>query len=144
MSVKSSSGDAANSLGVVKCGYLKKLKTSKKKFFVLRAETPETSARLEYYDSEKKFNSGQPPKRAITLKSCFNINKQPDGKHKHVIALFTKDDRFDIAFENDEELEVWFKILLSLQHGEEIGDGEPPRPTFGKFTFRTGKKNFSV
>ncbi|GJQ80083.1 hypothetical protein Trydic_g19366 [Trypoxylus dichotomus] len=116
--------------GVVKCGYLKKVKTSKKKFFVLRAETPETSARLEYYDSERKFNAGQPPKRAITLKSCFNINRQPDTKHKHVIALFTKDDRFCIAFESDEELEVWLKILLSLQHGEDIGDGETPKPTF--------------
>ncbi|KAK9711535.1 PH domain [Popillia japonica] len=122
-----------NHQNVVKCGYLKKVKTSKKKFFVLRSETPETSARLEYYDSERKFNAGQPPKRAITLKSCFNINRQPDAKHKHVIALFTKDDRFCIAFDSDEELDVWLKVLLSLQHGEEFGDGETPKPTFGEY-----------
>lgn len=132
MSAKSSTEPSQQLLGVVKCGNLKKVKTSKRKFFVLRAETVESSARLEYYDSERKFNVGQPPKRTITLKSCFNINRQPDSKHKHVIALFTKDDRFCLAFETDEELEAWLKILLSLQHGEEVGEGETPKPTFGK------------
>lgn len=132
MSVKSTSsvGDAS---GVVRTGYLKKLRTSKrKKFFVLRSETSESAARLEYYDNEKKYLSGLQPKRAITLKSCFNINKQVDSKHKHVIALYTKDDRFCILFENDEELESWLKILLLLQHGDEISDGVTPRPTFGE------------
>lgn len=131
MSVKSSNSIPGDET-VVRAGYLKKLKTFKKKYFVLRAEAPESSARLEYYDSEKKFNNGQAPKRSIPLKTCFNINKRGDTKHKHVIALYTKDDCFCIVLESEEELEAWLKALLSLQHGEEAADGETPRPTFGK------------
>lgn len=118
---------------VVRKGYLKKLKTSKRKWFVLRAESGESSARLEYYDSEKKFLAGQQPKRVISLKSCCNINREPDAKHKHVIALYTKDDRFCVALDGEEELDLWLKSLLSLQKdGVEIADGETPRPTFGE------------
>lgn len=117
---------------MVRCGLLKKLKTSRKKWFVLRAETAESSARLEYYDSEKKFNNGLPPKRSIPLKTCFNINKRNDTKYKHVIALYTKDDCFCVVLESEEDLDAWLKALLSLQHGEEVVDGETPKPTFGK------------
>ncbi|KAH0816304.1 hypothetical protein GEV33_006487 [Tenebrio molitor] len=117
--------------GVVRCGYLKKMKTSRRKFFVLRAETAETSARLEYYDTERKFNSGLPPKRSIPLKNCFNINRRLDTKYKHVIALYTKDDCFCVVLDNEEDVDSWLKALLSLQHGEEVIDGEPPKPTFG-------------
>ncbi|XP_031354952.1 insulin receptor substrate 1-like [Photinus pyralis] len=131
MSVKSSNSNPGSAT-VVRAGYLKKLKTFKKKYFVLRAEGPESSARLEYYDSEKKFNNGLPPKRSIPLKTCFNINKRVDTKHKHVIALYTKDDCFCLVLESEDELEAWLKALLSLQHGEEAADGETPRPTFGK------------
>ncbi|KAF5288449.1 hypothetical protein FQR65_LT02101 [Abscondita terminalis] len=129
MSVKSSNSIPGGET-VIRAGYLKKLKTFKKKYFVLRAEGPESSSRLEYYDTEKKFNNGQPPKRSIPLKTCFNINKRVDTKHKHVIALYTKDDCFCIVLENEDELEAWLKALLSLQHGEEAADGETPRPTF--------------
>lgn len=135
MSVKSYTGGGGGGGAIVRCGYLKKLKTSKKKWFVLRDETCDTSARLEYYDSEKKFNNGQLPKRSIPLKTCFNINKRSDTKHKHVIALYTKDDCFCVVLESEEELDLWLKALLSLQHGEEIAEGETPRPTFGKFVY---------
>lgn len=116
----------------MRCGYLKKLKTSRKKFFVLRAETAEASARLEYYDSERKFHGGQPPKRSIPLKNCFNINRRLDTKHKHVIALYTKDDCFCVVLESEEDVDGWLKALLKLQHGEEVVDGEAPKPTFGE------------
>ncbi|XP_018563090.2 insulin receptor substrate 1 isoform X2 [Anoplophora glabripennis] len=128
MSVKSF--DPSQGGEVVRCGLLKKFKTSRKKWFVLRAETPESSARLEYYDSEKKFNNGLPPKRSIPLRTCFNINRRNDTKYKHVIALYTKDDCFCVVLESEEDLDVWLKDLLSLQHGEEAVDGETPRPTF--------------
>lgn len=49
--------------GVVLQGYHKKLKTMKKKYFVLCAESGSSSARLEYYDSEKKFKSRSNPKK---------------------------------------------------------------------------------
>ncbi|XP_017777072.1 PREDICTED: insulin receptor substrate 1-like [Nicrophorus vespilloides] len=131
MSVKSSSSLGEPSTGpIVRSGYLKKLKTSKRKFFVLRAETCDCSARLEYYDTEKKFRSGQIAKRSIPLRTCFNINKRSDTKYKHVIALYTKDDRFCVVLESEEDQESWLKALISLQQGEELPDGEKPRPTF--------------
>ena len=49
------------------------LQTMKKKLFVLREASAEDMAQLEYYDSEKKYNMGMPPKRAIQLKSCFRF-----------------------------------------------------------------------
>lgn len=133
MSVKSSGshdGPPPSNGDVIRSGVLKKMKTARKKFFVLRAETNEALARLEYYDSEKKYKNGLPPKRCIPLKTCFDINKRQDTKHKHVIALYTKDDCFCIVLDNEEELQVWLKDLLTLQHGEEIPEGEVLRPKF--------------
>ena len=70
--------------------------------------------------------------RAISLKTCFNINQRQDTKHKHVIALYTKDDCFGLVLGSEEELKDWLKALLALQYGEGIADGEEPKPTFGK------------
>lgn len=132
MSVKSCNSVGQSKGEVVRCGLHKKLKTSKKKYFVLRADTPESSACLEYYDSEKKYISGQAPKRSIALKACFNINKYSENqsKYKHVIALYTKDDCFCMVLENEKELDSWLTALLSLQQGEEAVNGEAPKPTF--------------
>lgn len=108
--------------------------TMKKKFFILRGESSEASARLEYYDSEKKWRNSQPPKRTISLKTCFNINRRRDTKQKYVIALYTKDDCFCIVLESEEELQEWLKVLLKLQTGEDCVDGEPPKPTFSELS----------
>lgn len=35
----------------------------KKKYFILRGESESGPSRLEYYDSEKKWKAGHPPKR---------------------------------------------------------------------------------
>lgn len=105
----------------------------KKKFFILRGESSEASARLEYYDSEKKWRSSQPPKRTISLKTCFNINRRRDTKQKYVIALYTKDDCFCIVLDSEEDLQEWLKVLLKLQTGEDTVDGEAPKPTFGMY-----------
>ncbi|XP_055548984.1 mucin-5AC isoform X2 [Wyeomyia smithii] len=129
-----SGGMIPTELNVVLHGYHRKLKTNKKKYFVVYGDTPEKSARLEYFDSEKKFkqswlkSSSVQAKRSIVLRSCFNINKRHDTK-KHVIALYTKDDCFCIVFDSEDELNRWLRTLLSLQRGEE-SEGEPPRPTF--------------
>lgn len=104
----------------------------KKKFFILRGESMDASARLEYYDSEKKWRNSQPPKRTISLKTCFNINRRRDTKQKYVIALYTKDDCFCIVLDTEEDLQEWLKNLLQLQAGEDCIDGEPPKPVFGK------------
>lgn len=115
---------------VVLSGHVKKLKTQKKKFFVLRGEAPGYPACLEYYDSKKKFENRQPPKRSILLNSCFNINRRMDTKHKHVIALYTKDECFCLILESEKELDEWLKAMLLLQSGD-VADGEQPRPIFG-------------
>ncbi|XP_015435162.1 PREDICTED: insulin receptor substrate 1 isoform X2 [Dufourea novaeangliae] len=114
---------------VVRCGHVKKLKTQKKKFFVLRGEAPGFPPCLEYYDSKKKFDNRQPPKRSILLDSCFNINKHMDTKHKHVIALYTKAECFCLILENEKELDEWLNEMLLLQGGD-LADGEQPRPIF--------------
>lgn len=101
---------------VVKTGYLKKLKTMKKKYFVLRGCSNSGPARLEYYDSEKKYRAGAGCKRSIELAGCFNINKKMDPKHKHAISLFTKDDCFSVVAENVDEQESWLGCLLDLQN----------------------------
>lgn len=132
MSTKNLGHDGARG-GIIRAGLLKKLKTTRKKYFVLRAESTESSARLEYYDTEKKFKNGAPPKRSISLKTCFNINKRTDTKYKYVIALYTKDDCFCIILDNEEEQEAWLHDLVGLLHGEETPAGEPPRRWFGKF-----------
>ncbi|XP_018300492.1 uncharacterized protein chico isoform X3 [Mycetomoellerius zeteki] len=128
--MSSGRGPASPSGGpVIRSGHLKKLKTMKKKYFVLRGERPGCLACLEYYDSKKKFENRQPPKRSILLHSCFNINKRGDTKHKHVIALYTKDECFCLILDSEKELDEWLKAMLRLQSGD-VPDGEQPRPTF--------------
>ena len=92
------------------------LQTMKKKFFVLRGCSNSGPARLEYYDSEKKYRTGAGCKRSIELAGCFNINKKMDPKHKHAISLFTKDDCFSVVAENVDEQESWLGCLLDLQN----------------------------
>lgn len=123
---------AADKLGVCLQGYLKKLKTMKKKYFVLVANNGEKPARLEYYDSEKKFRArfGH-PKRSIVLKSCFHISQRLDTKQKFVIALYTRDDSFCIVMENENDMAKWLSTLQTLRQHEE-SEVDLPRTTFGK------------
>uniref|UniRef100_A0A6B2EA43 Insulin receptor substrate 1 n=1 Tax=Phlebotomus kandelakii TaxID=1109342 RepID=A0A6B2EA43_9DIPT len=126
----SQSTDPRATAGIVLQGYYRKLKTMKKKYFVLYSDTKDRSARLEYYDSEKKFKThfGH-PKRTIVLRTCFNINRRTDTKHKWVVALYTKDDCFCIVFDTEQDLNTWLRNLLSLQRGDD-STGDPPRPNF--------------
>lgn len=106
----------------VLAGYLRKLKTMKKKFFVLRPNCTECSARLEYYDSEKKWRSGGRPKRHMQLKACFNIAQRLDTKHRHVIALYSSDESLCLVMDTEEQLTDWLKALLLHLHGESKDD----------------------
>ena len=118
--------------------------TLKKKFFVLRSTSASGPARLEYYDSEKKFKSGSPPKRSIQLHTCFNINRRSDpsvsggggsnsgGKHgRFGIVLYLSDESFTVVAENEEELEAWLSMLLDYQN-EYLPDGDMCREHYGK------------
>lgn len=147
-SISGSSSNSANRQQPLLQGTLYKLhkKSGKKqKYFVLFDDAPSKpgTARLEYFDTEKKFRSlmAKSPdngvtnqKRSIILCTCFNINRRVDvQKHKHVIGLYRKDDTFSIVMKDEKEMNEWLKQLLILQRGKELLDGDQPRPTFGKF-----------
>lgn len=100
--------------GVKKCGYLRKQKHGHRRFFVLREPSERCPARLEYYESEKKWRNKSAAKRVITLDSCLCVNKRADAKHKHLIALYTKDEYFAVAADNEQEQESWFTVLTDL------------------------------
>lgn len=124
---------------------LNKKSGKKQKYFVIFDDAPEKpgTARLEYFDNEKKFRSAMAKsadngmttqKRSIILRTCFNINRRIDiPKHKFVIGLYRKDDTFSIVMKDEKEMNEWLKQLLILQRGKELLDGDQPRPTFGEF-----------
>eukprot|EP00058_Branchiostoma_floridae_P000666 XP_002586154.1 hypothetical protein BRAFLDRAFT_132514 [Branchiostoma floridae] len=116
---------------VRKHGYLRKLKvgptgqgaslpegrggwTMKKRYFVLHAKSSAGAARLEYFDNEKKWRHGAAPKRTIFLHHCFNINKKDDGKHKHMIVLYTRDECFSLVADTADEHDTWLAVLKDL------------------------------
>lgn len=123
-------GCLAASAGDVSCA---SLQTMKKKFFVMRRESEAGPARLECYDSEKKWKAGALPKRTVVLRLCFNINRRADAKHRHVVTLHTRDDSYALVAESEEDLEAWLTEMLRLQHGSHELDGDTrPKPLFGE------------
>lgn len=109
---------------VARQGYLRKLKTMKKKYFVLREETADLqhSARLEYYESERKFRSGTAPRhtRILPLTNCYKIIRRLDLKQKHVIAFFTKEEQFCVVAEDEEDMRNWFTSILKLYRSDQF------------------------
>ncbi|KAM7380386.1 hypothetical protein PAMP_003688 [Pampus punctatissimus] len=108
---------------IKKCGYLKKQKHGHKRFFVLKEPSEGFPARLEYYESEKKWKNKSAAKRVIPLDCCLNINKRADAKHKYLIALYTKDEYFAVASENEQEQESWYRVLTDLMSEGKVYDG---------------------
>ncbi|KAG8000589.1 Insulin receptor substrate 2 [Nibea albiflora] len=108
---------------IKKCGYLKKQKHGHKRFFVLKEPSEGFPARLEYYESEKKWKNKSVAKRVIPLDCCLNINKRADAKHKYLIALYTKDEYFAVAAENEQEQESWYRVLTDLMAEGKVYDG---------------------
>jgi len=68
----------------------------------LETEYVSLPARLEYYDSEKKWREGGHPKKRIILKDCLDINRKKETANQFVIAIYTLNEGLDILFENDE------------------------------------------
>ena len=102
----------------------------KKKYFVLRDESFTGPAQLEYYDKEKNFSGGVLPKRAIVLKTCLQICKKSDSKHKFGIALYAKDECFQIICDAEVEQDEWLTKMNDLRDAA-FRDGQTPRPLFG-------------
>lgn len=111
---------------IKKCGYLKKQKHGHKRFFVLKEPSEGFPARLEYYESEKKWKNKSAAKRVIPLDCCLNINKRADAKHKYLIALYTKDEYFAVASENEQEQESWYRVLTDLMAEGKVYDSSAP------------------
>lgn len=117
---------------VLKAAKLRKLKTLKKKFFVLRGEAIGYAPCLEYYDSKKKFDLNCLPKRSIVLRNCLNISKRHDTKYKHVIAMYSKDDCFCYILDSERELKEWLSEMLLLHGGLQV-DNEFLNSNFGNY-----------
>ncbi|XP_060951916.1 insulin receptor substrate 1-B isoform X2 [Limanda limanda] len=101
---------------VRRSGYLRKQKSMHRRYFVLRSASERGPARLEYYESEKKFRGKAPvPKRAVALETCFNINKRADAKHRHMIVLYTRAESFAVAAENESDQDEWYQAMVELQ-----------------------------
>uniref|UniRef100_A0A8C7CXN8 Insulin receptor substrate 2 n=1 Tax=Oncorhynchus kisutch TaxID=8019 RepID=A0A8C7CXN8_ONCKI len=118
-----------NSNNIKKCGYLKKQKHGHRRFFVLREPSESFPARLEYYESEKKWKNKSAAKRVILLDSCLCINKRADSKHKHLIAFYTKDEYLAVAAENEQEQESWFRVLSDMIEEGKVYDSPASNST---------------
>ncbi len=49
--------------------YLRKLKTNRRRWFVLYSGSPSHPAHLEYHDNDRKWREGKPPSREIILEN---------------------------------------------------------------------------
>ncbi|TNN63623.1 Insulin receptor substrate 2 [Liparis tanakae] len=116
-------GSKTVSNNIKKSGYLKKQKHGHKRFFLLKEPSDGLPARLEYYESEKKWKNKSAAKRVIPLDCCLNINKRADAKHKYLIALYTKDEYFAVAAENEQEQESWYRELTDLMAEGRVYEG---------------------
>lgn len=119
---------------VCKRGYLRKQKHGHRRYFVLKLETADAPARLEYYENARKFRhsvraaaaaaaaaaSGAavpaliPPRRVIILYECFSVSQRADARYRYLIALFTQDEYFALVAENESEQESWYLLLSRL------------------------------
>ncbi|XP_040037454.2 insulin receptor substrate 1-B [Gasterosteus aculeatus] len=114
--MESQPGDPQSVEDVRRSGYLRKHKSMHRRYFVLRAASERGPARLEYYESEKKFRGKAPvPKRAVPLETCFNINKRADAKNKHMIVLYARAESFAVAAESEAEQDEWYQAMVELQ-----------------------------
>ncbi|XP_067903332.1 insulin receptor substrate 2-A-like [Heterodontus francisci] len=121
---------------VKKYGYMRKQKHGHKRFFVLKGQSHLGPARLEYYDSEKKWrNRSNAPKRVILLYQCFTVSRRADAKSKYLVALYTKDEYFAMVAENDQEQESWYLAISELMNeGKKIALEPDEVENYGNFT----------
>ncbi|XP_034992184.1 insulin receptor substrate 1 [Zootoca vivipara] len=121
------------------CGYLRKQKSHRRRFFVLRRGSERGPPRLEYYENEKKFRAGglcSRPKRTYLLASALNVNKRADARHRHLIVLYGRDGTFGVAAEDAEQQQAWYSALVELHSkgnaplGHDSASSSSPHPPF--------------
>ncbi|XP_075703475.1 insulin receptor substrate 1-like [Rhinoderma darwinii] len=103
---------------VKKCGYLRKQKSMRRRFFVLRSPGSRGPARLEYYENEKKFrlaDGSGGPRGTVVLEEAFGVNKRTDAKRRNLLVLYTRDGGLCVSAEVEEEQEAWYRAIQELQ-----------------------------
>lgn len=108
------------------CGYLQKQTSQHRRYFVLRRASERGPARLEYYESEKKFRTGglaSRPKRTFPLASALTVNKRTDARHRYLIVLYDRDGTFGVVAESSEQQELWYAAMVELRGKGEFGGG---------------------
>ncbi|XP_051017176.1 insulin receptor substrate 1-like [Acomys russatus] len=97
------------------CGHLRKQKSQRRRFFVLRADPP----RLECYENEKKFLSSRcrppRPRRTISLEGACTISKRADARQRHLIIVYTSDSSLGVAAASEAEQQAWYSALLEVR-----------------------------
>ncbi|XP_014652607.1 PREDICTED: insulin receptor substrate 1-like [Ceratotherium simum simum] len=105
------------------CGHLRKQKSQRRRFFVLRADPP----RLECYESEKKFRAGRaPPKLSVNLAGACTISKRVDARQRHLIVLYTRDRSLGVAAASEAEQQAWYSALLQARAAADPSSQEDP------------------
>ncbi|XP_005080483.1 insulin receptor substrate 1 [Mesocricetus auratus] len=97
------------------CGHLRKQKSQRRRFFVLRADPP----RLECYENEKKFLASgcRPPRprRSVSLEGACTISKRADARQRHLIVVYTSDSSLGVAAASEAEQQAWYSALLEVR-----------------------------
>ncbi|XP_048224282.1 insulin receptor substrate 1-like [Perognathus longimembris pacificus] len=98
------------------CGHLRKQKSQRLRFFVLRANPP----RLECYESEKKFRAAAAarpaqPRRCVSLEGACTISKRSDARQRHLIVVYTRDSSLGVAAASEAEQQAWYSALLQVR-----------------------------
>uniref|UniRef100_A0A8C0D5N4 Insulin receptor substrate 1-like n=1 Tax=Balaenoptera musculus TaxID=9771 RepID=A0A8C0D5N4_BALMU len=106
------------------CGHLRKQKSQRRRFFVLRSYPQ----RLECYESEKKFRAGRaPPKFSVSLEGACTISKRVDARQRHLIVLYTRDRSLGVAAASEAEQQAWYSALLQARAAA-AGEARAPGP----------------
>ncbi|XP_012587068.1 PREDICTED: insulin receptor substrate 1-like [Condylura cristata] len=105
------------------CGHLRKQKSRRRRFFVLRADPP----RLECYESEKKFRGGGArPKLSVSLAGACTISKRVDARRRLLIVLYTRDRSLGVAAASEAEQQAWYSALLEVRAAAGPSSHEDP------------------
>ncbi|KAG8523730.1 Insulin receptor substrate 1 [Galemys pyrenaicus] len=105
------------------CGHLRKQKSRRRRFFVLRADPP----RLECYESEKKFRGGGArPKLSVSLAGACTISKRVDARRRLLIVLYTRERSLGVAAASEAEQQAWYSALLEVRAAAGPSSHEDP------------------
>ena len=99
----------------IKQGSMKKMKTMRKKFFILLKES-DGIVWLDYFDNVKKYeaSSRSRSKKTVNITDSFSINQRPaysDKNKQHAIDIFTSGNCFSLVLESESELKDWLDEL---------------------------------